>query len=325
MSSKVLITGGAGFIGYHLGKSLAENGYQVTLCDNLSRGKMDGELQRLCQQGSVQFITCDLTQTDGLNKLERDYAQVYHLAAINGTRYFYEMPHQVLRVNTLALINLLDWFIDTDCGKILFASSSEVYAGTARAFGVPIPSPEDLCLSVDNVYNPRLSYAGSKIIGELFLINYSKVYKFPMTIIRYHNIYGPRMGYEHVIPEFCLRILKRNEPFAIHGGAESRAFCYIDDAIRATRLAMESANTENEILHIGNPDEEITIAELANKMFDLFDFHPSVDIAPAPEGCVNRRCPDIAKLTKLTGYKPEVDLVEGLEKTFNWYKDESKL
>ena len=84
---------------------------------------------------------------------------------------------------------------------------------------------------------------------------------------------------------------------------------------------MESVNTENEILHIGNPNEEITIAELANKMFDLFDFHPSVEIAPAPEGCVNRRCPDIAKLTKLTGYKPQVNLVEGLEKTFNWYKD----
>ena len=321
MPKKILVTGGAGFIGYHLGKSLAGEGHEVNLCDNLFRGKMDGELQKLREQSNVSFFTCDLTQREELDKLEKDYDQVYHLAAINGTRYFYEVPETVLRVNVLALVNLLDWFVENCSGKILFASSSEVYAGTARAFGVPIPTPEDVSLVIDDVQNPRLSYAGSKIIGELFSINYQRAYKFPMTIIRYHNIYGPRMGYEHVIPEFCLRILSKEGPFRIYGGSESRAFCYIDDAIRATKLAMDSTSTNNEIVHIGNPNEEITITELANKMFGLFNFYPSVEILPAPQGSVNRRCPDITKLTRLTGYRPETDLAEGLKKTFDWYKD----
>lgn len=319
--AKILITGGAGFIGYHLAKSLAAENHQVVLSDNLSRGKMDDELEKLSQQPNVEFIAGDLTKVADLGKLPRDCEQVYHLAAINGTRYFYEIPEKVLRVNILALLNLLDWFTEGCRGKILFASSSEVYAGTARTFGVPIPTPENLSLTIDDVYNPRLSYAGSKIVGELLLINYARAHKFPMTIVRYHNIYGPRMGYEHVIPEFCTRILKKEAPFKIYGGRESRAFCYIDDAVRATRLAMESDKTNNEIVHIGNPNEEVTIAELANKMFDLFDFHPTVEILPAPQGSVSRRCPDIAKLARLTGYQPKINLTEGLKKTFKWYKE----
>lgn len=321
MSIKVLVTGGAGFIGYHLAKSLAEEEYEVTLCDNLFRGKMDSDLKALCELGNVKFINCDLTRRDDLDRLGKNYEQIYHLAAINGTKYFYEMPQTVLRVNILALINLVDWLSETNCGKILFSSSSEVYAGTARAFGVPVPTPEDVCLTVDDVYNPRLSYAGSKIIGELFLINCAKMYNFDMTIVRYHNIYGPRMGYEHVIPEFCMRIISKDDPFRIYGADPSRAFCYVDDAVRATKLLMESKKANNKIIHVGNPREEITIMDLANRMFSLFSFHPSVEVLPSPQGSVSRRCPDISKLTRLTDYEPKVDLVQGLRQTFHWYRN----
>ena len=320
MSTKVLITGGAGFIGYHLGKSLAEEGYEVTLCDNFFRGKLDDDLHRLCQQNNVKFINCDLTQRESLERLEKDYAHLYHLAAINGTRYFYEIPERVLRINILALINLLDWFVESHCEKILFASSSEVYAGTARAFKIPVPTSEDVCLTVDNVYNARLSYAGSKIVGELLMINYARAYKFPIVIVRYHNIYGPRMGYEHVIPEFCMRIIAKENPFRILGSSEVRAFCYVDDAVQATKLVMKSANINNEIIKIGNSGEKVSILELAEKMFELFDSHPSIRILPAPEGSVKQRCPDISKLIRLTGYQPKVNLTEGLHKTFEWYK-----
>lgn len=317
---KVLITGGAGFIGYHLEKALAEQGYDVTLCDNFFRGRMDGDLAELCRHPNVRFVACDLTRPDSLDVLEDAYDYTYHLAAINGTRHFYEMPDVVLRVNVLAIINLLDGWANGRFGKILFSSSSEVYAGTARAYGVDLPTPEEVPLVLDDLQNPRLSYGSSKILGELLVINYARTRNLPMTIVRYHNVYGPRMGYEHVIPQFCLRILKRENPFPIYGADETRAFCHIDDAIRATQLAMECDGTNSCTLNIGNPREEVAIRDLADLMFDLFDFHPRVDIQPAPEGCVKRRCPDISRLTRLTGYRPQMTLETGLVETLRWYE-----
>ena len=153
------------------------------------------------------------------------------------------------------------------------------------------------------------------------VINYGRVRKFPFSIVRYHNIYGPRMGYEHVIPEFCVRILKRTDPFPIFGADGSRAFCYVDDAVEATKRVMESVATDGHIIHVGNPDEETTIEDLARRMFDLFDLHPTVEIHPAPRGSVKRRCPDISKLKKLTSYRPQVSLADGLRRTFAWYEE----
>jgi nucleoside-diphosphate-sugar epimerase len=321
--ARVLITGGAGFIGYHLGKALVDDEYEVTLCDDLSRGKMDGDLAALCQRTNVHFLNCDLTAPRSTEQLGVGYDYVYHLAAVNGTRYFYEMPHVVLRVNVLALTNVLDWFVQAGCGKMLFASSSEVYAGTARAFGVAIPTPEDVPLVVDDIRNPRLSYAGSKMIGELLVLNYARAYGFPYTIVRYHNIYGPRMGHEHVIPDFCTRILERENPFRIQGGSETRAFCYVQDAVRATKLVMGSRQCDQQVIHVGNPREEIAIVDLARRMFDIFDHHPELEVLPVPTGSVSRRCPDIAKLEALTGYHPNVLLEEGLRRTFAWYQSDA--
>ena len=319
--AKILITGGAGFIGYHLAKALAEDGHDIVLCDNLFRGQREREVAELCQRQKVRLVQCDLTQPQSLTSLDNDYDFVYHLAAINGTRNFYEMPDKVLRVNTLALINVLDWFVQGSRGKFLFSSSSEVYAGTARALSLPIPTPEEVPLLVDDLFNPRLSYSGSKILGELLAINYARVHNFPFTIVRYHNIYGPRMGYDHVIPEFCQRIIRRVSPFPIYGAQESRAFCYVSDAVTATRLLMESSAADGNVVNIGNSGEARVIEELAKQMFDLFDFHPPVEIHEAPLGSVMRRCPDISKLEEFTGYRPGTPLSMGLFETFTWYKE----
>jgi nucleoside-diphosphate-sugar epimerase len=315
---KVLITGGAGTIGLPLAQSLQEQGQEVTICDNLLKPNVnDKELHDLLKK--VKFINLDLTKFEELKKLEDDYDYVYHLAAINGTKYFYEIPHEVLRINTLAMINILEWFKGTKCGKILFTSSNEAYASTITKMGGPIPTPEDIMLSIEDVKNPRWSYGGSKLIGELFFINYARSYKFRMSIIRYHNNYGPRMGYAHVIPEFILRIIKKENPFTINGGEETRAFCYISDTIKATQMVMESKKTDGEIIHIGNDSEEISMQNLAQKMFNVFNYHPKLQINQAPEGSVKRRCPDITKLKNL-GYRPEVNLDKGLRLTYEWYK-----
>jgi UDP-glucose 4-epimerase/UDP-glucuronate decarboxylase len=128
------------------------------------------------------------------------------------------------------------------------------------------------------------------------------------------------MGYEHVIPEFNVRILKRQNPFKLYGSTDTRAFCYVDDAVMATKMVMQTSTTNGGIIHVGNPFEEIQILDLAKKMLDLFNFHPPIEILPAPQGSVSRRCPDISKLNRLTLFKPQIALNTGLVKTFEWYK-----
>lgn len=316
---KVMITGGSGFIGYHLAKYLARKN-RVVIVDNLFRGKMDEDFQNLLKHPHIQFINCDLTNPTALKTLPKDIRYIYHLAAINGTKYFYEMPDAVLKVNILTTINILDWFLTTPAEKILFSSSSETYAGTMRRFGLPVPTPEDVPLCVEDVFNPRWSYGGSKIASELLFVNYARVHKRPVTIVRYHNAYGPRMGHEHVIPELCARIIRKTNPLPLFGGKETRVFCYIDDIVRATHLCMESEKTNNQIVNIGSNDEEISIEHLAQKLIALAKSPVRLTIKPAPQGSVSRRKPDIRKLQKLTGFTPRVSLTQGLKKTFDWYK-----
>ena len=319
--AKVLITGGAGFIGYHLSKHLAGKGDDITICDNLFRGKSDENFKELTEKKNVSYICCDLTDFNEFKKLENDYQYVFNLAAINGTRNFYEIPHKVLRVNTLIAINILDWFITTKCKKIFFPSSSEAYSGTMAISKIPIPTPEDVALSIEDVYNERKSYAGSKIIGELLFINYARKYKFEMSIVRYHNIYGPRMGNEHVMPQFISRILNKENPFKIFGGRETRAFCYVDDAIKASELVMKSKNTNMEIINIGNGKEEISMIDLAWKLFAITGYKADIAQEKAPKGTAARRCPSTKKLIKLTNFSPDINLDYGLKKTFEWYKN----
>ena len=322
---RILITGGAGFIGFHLAKHIAENkSNKVTIIDNFTRNKKDKDFAELIIQDNVKFINTDMTSKEFYSLLEDYYDQIYHLAAINGTKYFYEKPYEVLRVNILSLMNLIEWIKPSNCGKFIFTSSSETYAGTINKFASFqefVPTKEEIPLTVDDVFNARFSYGGSKITGELLVINYFRKNNVPFSIIRYHNIYGPRMGYEHVIPEFLIRTYKKENPFTIFGGEETRAFCYVSDAIKATEMVMKNDGCNGEILHVGNSNEEIKIIDLAKKFLEYSSLNFSIKIKPAPEGCVMRRCPNIEKLKKLTGYLPEISLDEGIELSDQWYKN----
>ena len=304
--SNVLVTGGAGFIGFHLAKKLAEKNH-VTIWDNLSRGKMDGGLKQLVESKNVEFEQVDLTKAGEPEKHDAEFGQVY------------EKPEAVLRTNILSTMNMLDWFKDKK-GKILFSSSSETYASTVSRFNAKVPTPEDVPLSIEDIFNPRWSYGGSKIAGELLFANYGKRFGFGYTIIRYHNIYGPRMGHEHVIPEFSERLLRKEEPFRIYGGENTRAFCYITDAVEASIKVMESPKTNGEIVHIGNSSEEISIRGLAEKLMKVTGKKRRIGVLDEAEGSVKRRCPDTTKLKKLTGFEAKVSLEKGLKETFDWYE-----
>jgi len=141
----------------------------------------------------------------------------------------------------------------------------------------------------------------------------------PWTIIRYHNIYGPRMGGRHVIPEFIARAQRKEDPFDIVGGHETRAFCYIDDAIEATCRVAVTPACHGEIVHIGNAAEEIRITELATLVMDLMGHQAKLKEQGSRSGSVLRRCPDTTKLQRLTGFASVVNLREGLSRTVEWY------
>ncbi len=325
---RVLITGGAGFVGYHLATLLAARGYDTVLADNMFRGQKDADLEALLAQGHVSLVEADLTDRGAWKKLGSGYDHVYHLAGINGTKLFYDMPDEVLRVGILSTLHALDWFKKENGkkdAKILCTSSNEAYAGALEAFGkLPIPTPENVPLVIADPYNPRWSYAGQKLMGELLFINFAKIKGFRMSIVRPHNFYGPRSGWGHVIPGTIEKIQKKTDPFPLPGADETRSFCYITDAVEAMRLVMESEKTDGGTYHIGSSDE-VTIEALVEEIFKIVKWHPkTIEKKGAPEGSVKRRLPDVSKIKRDTGWQATTTFAEGLKQTVLWYLAHSK-
>jgi len=322
-SKKILITGGAGFIGFHLANKLALQGHDIVIADNFFRSEHDADLKELLTKPNVKLYQADLTDKESWKEIGSGYDEVYHLVGINGTKLFYEIPHEVLRIGVATTMNVLEWFRTVNNkpnAKILYTSSNEAYAGALDAFGqLPLPTPENVPLVIADPYNPRWSYAGQKLIGELFFIHYAKAYNFRMSIVRPHNFYGPREGYAHVIPEIIERIKTHVEPFPIFGADDTRSFCYIDDAVEAIQAVMESEKTDGGTYHIGTHRETV-IQELIETIFKIMQWHPKeLDIKKSPEGSVKRRLPDVSKIKRDTGWEAKVELEEGLKKMVEWY------
>jgi UDP-glucose 4-epimerase/UDP-glucuronate decarboxylase len=319
---KILITGGAGFIGYNLALRLSqEPTNQLVLVDNLTRGRLDQELEALIGRDNVQLISADLTDAATYEQLGSNYDEVYHLAAILGVQNVMERPHQVLRVNAIATWMLLEWFVQGGGKKLLFSSTSEVYAWTQQFYSLPIPTPEDIPLSLTDLSNPRSSYAGSKIFSELAVTQYCSIYNKPFTIMRYHNVYGPRMGYDHVIPQLFYRALSGQNPLIVYSANYQRAFCYVSDAVTATIKAMQSENANGQTFNVGNDREEIVIGELARRILEKGRIQADIKAQVAAHDPIVRRCPDISRAGQLLDYEPQITLDKGLEETLAWYAD----
>jgi nucleoside-diphosphate-sugar epimerase len=310
---KILILGGAGFIGVHLARRLLASGGEVTIVDDFSRGRDDPELAAL----GIPVLHADLTDAASCERLPRGWDHVYMLAAVVGVRNVEKDPDRVIRVNTLALMNLLDWLGRAE--RLFFASTSEVYAGGVGRGLVPVPTPETVPVMVDDISAPRFAYAVSKMLGEAAVIHTARAKGIPYVIGRFHNIYGARMGADHVIPELLLRAMRREDPFRVYGADQSRAFCHVDDATEAMSRLMTTDTAMGEIVNIGN-DSSTNIGDLGKLVLRIADFHPALESWPAPPGSVARRCPDLTKLRALTGYEPTVALEEGVRRTFEWYR-----
>lgn len=312
----ILVTGGTGFIGSALVRHLAALGHPVRVFDNNFRGRT-GNLDPVMDR--IELVQGDIRNPDDALRAAEGCDTVYHLAFINGTEYFYSMPQLVLDVGVRGHLTMMDACARAGVGAFIYASSSEVYQTPPV-----IPTPEDVPGSVPDVTNPRYSYGGSKLMGELLTLHYALEHSMRRVIFRPHNVYGPAMGFEHVIPQLARkmfaatnRLSSSSASIEIQGdGGQTRAFCHVDDAVRGIVLAAERGEDRG-IYHVGT-DTETTIKELAEAMAAHLGIE--LDLVPGelPAGGTLRRCPDISRLRGL-GYAPQVALAQGLGPTLDWY------
>lgn len=307
---KILITGGAGFIGSYLANLLVAKGHEVDVADNQIRG----DYSRLDKR--ITIFNVDLTKIETFNVLPKNYDWIFHLAAVNGTDNFYSMQSIVFEVGVKSCINIYDYFKYSD-SSIIIASSAEVYQ-TPNV----VPTDESIPLIIPDIKNPRYSYGGSKIFSELLVMNYGLDYFKKSIIFRPHNIYGPNMGYKHVIPQLINKINEAKDKKLgfielIGDGSETRAFCYIDDLVAGLLILMEKG-LDKEIYHIGN-DHEISIKYLADLIKKNIDTDIEIRSGEALHiGGTKRRCPDISKMKNI-GYNPTIHIQDGVRKSVKWY------
>jgi nucleoside-diphosphate-sugar epimerase len=321
-TTRILVTGAAGFIGYHLACRLArDSDTRLVLVDNFIRGENDELYRRLCRLPNVEAYEADLADPEAVARLPERIDVIYHQAALNGTQNFYERPYEVLRSGTLPTFYLIDKYVRAGrLSRFVFAGTPESYASTVSRFAWEVPTDETVPLSVDDVFNERWSYAAAKIHGEVLSINACRQFGAPFSIIRYHNVYGPRMGDKHVVPDFLTRLSRGVAE--LHGHEDTRAFLYIDDAVEATIRVGQSPNTAGEVVNVGG-DEELTIRELGRRMMTLVGRDPErIVLHPSPPGSVKRRAPSIAKLHTLTGFQAQWSLARGLTETIRYYAPE---
>ncbi len=312
---RYLVTGGTGFIGNALVKGLIKEGYHVRVLDNGSRGS----LQRLedCSN-SFDYVQADIRDAQAVDKACQNMDGVIHLACVNGTEFFYQKPDLVLEVAVKGIMNIMDACRNHGVKELITASSSEVYHQPSI-----IPTPEHVPMVIPDAYNPRYSYAGGKLLSELITVHYGGKFLERAMIFRPHNVYGPDMGFEHVIPQLSMRMArevasKTSTPFLIQGnGEETRAFIYIDDFTKAL-LKIIKCGKHMETYNIGSM-EEVSIKDITLHIAKILG--KTVDILPGElrEGGTLRRCPDTTKMHKELDFSIETSLDEGLKKTVLWY------
>lgn len=316
----VLILGGAGFIGYGITRFLAEHrDYRLTVVDDFSSGADDAEFRSLCRENGITVISCDLSHPDAYERLKGHYDHVYVLASVVGVNRCIEEPDEVIRINTGIIHHAAEWLRSAQPSRVLFASSSENYAATTDTFDYPVPTGEDVPLCIADTRHPRFTYAVTKILGESAFFAYGQRLGIHTTVVRYQNIYGPRMGFKHAIPHIIERIHTGQRPVKIYGHDQTRAFCYLTDAAEGTVRALEGERTDQQVYHIGN-DDEITINTLTRTIGSIMGYDGEYDPAPTYPGSVSRRCPDISRARQDLDYQPMVPLEEGLRRTVDWYQ-----
>lgn len=315
MAERVLVTGGAGFIGAHLVRQLLATGAEVTVLDDLSRGRRDATMAELAS--NARFVRHDLTQPIPQRLLPERVETVFHLAAVVGVQRTAQDPARVLRANIAATANLLDWCDHHGPETIFLSSTSEIADGATRTGLAGFPTPEAVPFVLAEPAAARSSYPLGKLASENMLLYRAGHYR--VRIGRYFNVYGRRMGYSHVIPQFIERMLAGEDPFRIYGAHQSRAFCNVEDAVAATIGLSALPGSEPIVANIGDDSREIQILDLARLLFTLAGIDPRVLILDPPANSPQRRLPDLSVLRALLPARQPVPLETGLRQVLDWY------
>ena len=306
------MTGGAGFIGSHLVERLLELGVKVVVVDNFSTGTKKN-LENVKGNKKLKIIKADVNNYKEMEKVfknQRIY-YVFHYAAVVGVKKVEEEPLEVLR-DIDGIKNILELSRKHKVKKLVFASSSEVY-------GEPVSLPE----KEDGVNNPRHMYALVKLIGEELIHTYHKKYGFPGCALRFFNVYGPRQNsspYGFVVGIFMEQVLRGERPTIFGDGLQTRDFMFVKDNVEAALRALLIKKTTGEIINIGR-GRQITILGLAERIIDLAEKDLRPEFLPERKMDIRYRCPDTKKMRQTLRFTPKYPLDKGLEKTYEWYRE----
>lgn len=318
---RALVTGAAGVIGFELARQLLARGDEVVAVDVGLKGRLD-DVRALAARAAGRLTLHEADLCRPLAALREPFDVVFHLAAIVGVRYVTDHPYQTIRDNLLSTLNVLEQ-AGPRSAVFMFASSSENYASGVDQGFVPVPTPEEVTLSIGDIALPRWTYAASKLAGESAVFAAAREMGCAPAVIRFHNVYGPRMGPTHVIPEFLERCRAQTDPFPVFGPEQTRSFLYVDDAAHAVLEVCDAIRREparGGLWNVGS-ERETVIADLAEAVFAVTGHHPRIDARPAPPGSVARRVPDVTKLAGL-GFRPRVALEDGLRACWDALRSE---
>lgn len=315
---KAIVTGGAGFIGSSLVERLVKMGWQVTVLDNLQRGKREHIADLL---DSCDFYLVNLLNYSKAHLYLKDVDVCFHLAShLGGINYIHQSQAAV--ADNLAInFNVFDACLKNNVEKIVFLSSACAYPTWIQTRENHPPMKEWMVF--DPGAYPESMYGWAKLMGELQLQAMVREHKFKAAVLRPFNVYGPREQFDvekgHVIPAFMVKALRRDDPFEVWGsGEQERSFAYVTDAVDAIVKAYELSDDAQPI-NVGDP-EKISCLDLARKVTDLACYQPEFKLAPnKPEG-VFSRAPDITRAKEILKWTPKTSMEEGLSKTWEWAK-----
>jgi len=311
--SKVLVTGGAGFIGSHIVDRLIDKGFEVGILDNLSTGTRENVHDG---SGELKFHNADIREFLEVKEIVKQYDAIVHQAAIVSVKRSIENPNFTNDVNIGGTLNLLKASIDSGIRRFVYASSSSVYGDTET-----LPKKENM------LTQPISPYAVSKLAGENYCKAFARVYGLVTVSLRYFNVYGPRQKYgpySGVIPTFVKAVMNDKDPIIFGDGLQTRDFTYVSDVVEANCLSLTKTTRLGEVFNIA-AGKEVAINDLAHKIIVIFGkSYLKPDHVEKRKGDVSRSYADIAKASEQLGYRPKYDLEEGLRNVVQWFSQKGE-
>jgi len=307
---RVVVTGGAGFVGSHLCERLLDDGHEVVCVDNLITGRRE-HADLLAARGRFTFIEHNISEP---LYLDEDVDAVMHFASPASPVDFERIPIQILKVGALGSLHTLG-LAKAKGARFMLASTSETYGDPEVS-----PQPETYWGHV-NPIGPRGVYDEAKRLAEAMTMAYQRHHGVDTSIVRIFNTYGPRMRPDdgRAIPQFLSQALA-GEPITVHGdGSQTRSFCYVDDLVEGIVRLLFLEPTFHEPVNIGNP-HEMTVLEMAGLIKELTGTASSIVFTQRPIDDPHQRRPDITRARELLGWEPKVDVREGLSRTLDWFR-----